>query len=134
MIRMIEGDAIKKAGPDLYIRIGVSGETYLNKREDLLRNYELLDEPYEIEGVYPPVVYHAETHEKKSLEKYAKQCVAKDEAKIWARQLDRRAEVITGWGMMLGEAGDWLAAKADNPQDIYIIRRGIFEKTYELAR
>lgn len=134
LIRMIEGDAIKKAGPDLYIRIGVSGETYLNKREDLLRNYELLDEPYEIEGVYPPVVYHAETHEKKSLEKYVKQCVAKDEAKIWARQLDRRAEVITGWGMMLGEAGDWLAAKADNPQDIYIIRRGIFEKTYELAR
>lgn len=134
LIRMIEGDTIQKVSPEIYIRIGVSGETYLNKKDDLLRDYELLDEPYEIEGLYPPVVYQAATHEKKSLEKYARQCIAKDEAQIWARQLDRRAEVTTEWGRMLGEAGDWLASKASNPQDIYIIRKEIFEKTYERAR
>ena len=32
---------------------------------------------------------------------------------------------------MLGNPGDLLASRADNPADVYIIRKDIFEKTYE---
>ena len=53
---------------------------------------------------------------------------------IWAGQLNGRTEVLTKWGEWhLGEAGDWLASQDTDRQDIYIIRKAIFERTYEKA-
>ncbi len=59
---------------------------------------------------------------------------AKETALIRAKRLDCRAKVYAQWdpdNPMLGEAGDWLACRAEDPNDIYIIKRSIFEKTYE---
>ena len=58
--------------------------------------------------------------------------MAKDQALIWASQLNCRLDVRTMWkGKNLGERGDWLASRDSDRQDIYIIKKGIFEKTYE---
>lgn len=32
---------------------------------------------------------------------------------------------------MLGKEGDYLAVRVDDPQDIYVIEKRIFHKTYE---
>ena len=80
------------------------------------------------------MVSKAATGEAKHLAAYARQCIPKDTALIRARQMDRRFEVFTKWGSCLkGESGDWLASQVSDPQDIYIIRQRIFEKTYEEA-
>lgn len=132
VIRMMEGDTTQTVTHGLCIMIGVDYEIYHTDMEKLLKNYDLPDEPYPIESGYPPVVYNAATGKAKPLAAYAKQCIPKGTALIRARQMDRRFEVFTKWGSCLkGDAGDWLASQVSDPQDIYIIRKSIFEKTYE---
>ncbi len=134
LIRMLEGDATLEVTPGLCVMIGVDGEIYPNKMENLRRNYELLPGSYDIESEYPPTVYDTATGEAKLLAACARRCAAKETALIRAKRLDCRAKVYAQWdpdNPMLGEAGDWLACRAEDPNDIYIIKRSIFEKTYE---
>lgn len=134
LIRMLEGDARKKVTPELYIVIGVDGETYYNEERILRKNYNLTDEPFltDSESPWQPKLYRYADRAVKLLAPYVKTCVAKDSAMVWAAQLNCRLEVLTKWGeWRLGEAGDWLASQETDRQDIYIIRRSVFEKTYE---
>lgn len=136
LLRMLEGDAKKTVTPELYIMIGVDGEIYHNSEDKLRKNYDLLDEPFHIESVSPwqPKIYRYTDRAVKLLAPCARTCVAKDGALIWASQLNRRMKVLTKWGEWhLGEAGDWLASQDADRQDIYIIQRTIFERTYEPA-
>ena len=65
---------------------------------------------------------------------YARKCIAKDGALIWAGQLNCRLEVLTMWKEWhLGEPGDWLVSRDSDRQDIYIIRDDVFQRTYERA-
>ena len=132
VIRMMEGDTTQTVTRGLCIMIGVEYEIYHTEMEKLLKHYDLPDEAYPIESGYPPVVYNAATGEAKPLAAYARKCIPKDTALIRARQMDCRFEVFTKWGSCLqGDAGDWLASQVSDPQDIYIIKKRIFEKTYE---
>lgn len=136
LLRMLEGDVKKKVTPGLYFMIGADGEIYHNDEDKLRRNYELLEEPFVMDdqGPWQPKVYRYADRQARLLAPYAKQCVAKDGAQIWAAQLNRRVEILTTWGEWhLGEAGDWLASRDDDRQDIYIIQETIFERTYEKA-
>ena len=71
--------------------------------------------------------------ESRSLKEYARTCVPKGDSLIHAREITRRTKVFVDWSdsYMLGNPGDLLASRADNPADVYIIRKDIFEKTYE---
>lgn len=40
-------------------------------------------------------------------------------------------QTVTRGSCLQGDAGDWLASQVSDPQDIYIIKKRIFEKTYE---
>ena len=134
LIRMLEGDARRKVTPELYIMIGVDGETYHNDEAGLRRNYVLLDEPFLInsESPWQPKIYRYADRQVRLLAPYARKCIAKDGALIWAAQLDCRLEVLTRWGEWhLGEAGDWLVSQDADRQDIYIIKKTVFERTYE---
>lgn len=136
LLRMLEGDARKKVTPDLYIMIGVDGEIYHTPESALQRNYNLLEAPFPIDAKSPwqPKVYSYARREVRLLAPYAKTCIARDGALIWAAQLNGRAEVLTKWGEWhLGEAGDWLVSRDTDRQDIYIIKKVIFGRTYEKA-
>ncbi len=118
----------------LYIMIGVDGEVYHSEEHKLKESYDLTEEPFPVdpENPWQPRVYRYAGREAKLLAPYARKCVAKDQALIWASQLNCRLDVRTMWkGKNLGERGDWLASRDSDRQDIYIIKKGIFEKTYE---
>lgn len=134
LLRMLEGDVKKMVTPELYFMIGIDGEIYHNDEKKLRKNYQLSEEPFAIDEKSPwqPKVYRYANREARPLIPYAKQCIAKDGAQIWAAQLNRRVEVLTTWGEWhLGEAGDWLVSREDDRQDIYIIQEAIFGRTYE---
>lgn len=136
LLRMLEGDVRKKVTPELYIMIGIDGETYHNEERTLRKNYDLTDEPFlmDSESPWQPKVYRYTDRAVKLLAPYAKTCVARDGAMIRAAQLNCRLKVLTKWGEWhLGEAGDWLANRETDCQDIYIIRKSIFARTYERA-
>lgn len=135
LLRMLEGDIIKRVTPDLCIMVGVDNEVYHTTEENLQKNYDLLDEAFPVDSGSPwtPKVYHAGKKEAKLLAPYAKMCVAKDGTRLWASQLNCRLEVFVWGDWHLGEPGDWLVCREDDHQDAYIIQKSIFERTYERA-
>lgn len=137
-VRMLEGDLPVTVEDDTYFMIGVESEVYLNTEAHFLSHNEPGGKPYEFCGEYAPTVREAVKAvgiESRSLKEYAKTCVPRDNSLIHARTITRRTKVFVTWSdsYLLGNPGDLLAAKADDPKDVYIIRKKIFEKTYVLC-
>ncbi|MCL2637022.1 MAG: DHH family phosphoesterase [Oscillospiraceae bacterium] len=134
IIRTLEGDTEAQAGEDIYFMIGPLGEVYPIKAEKWANSYELTDEEFEKDYDYSPTVKNKYTGESLEIINYAKSCTAKGEVHIRAKPLIKNTKVFTAWnpeGYMYGKAGDMLAVRSDDGNDAYIIRRDIFEKTYE---
>ena len=136
MIRTLEGDVDVQVEEDLYIILGVDGEIYPCREKKFASNYRLSDAPYVFPGEYPPVVVDTVEGERISILPYAKSCIAAGGSGIYARQLDHRMKVFTTWDpdkYFLGVEGDFLAVRADDLTDIYIIAKSVFERTYRLT-
>ena len=134
MIRTLEGDVDVEVREDLVILIGVDGEVYPTNRQKFREGYkDLPGEEYVCPVDYAPRVTDIRTGNRVSLLPFAKPCVAAGGAGIYARELDHRVKVFTVWDpdkYYLGVPGDYLAVRADDPSDIYVIAREIFLKTY----
>jgi phosphoglycolate phosphatase len=134
MIRTLEGDVEVEVREDLVILIGIEGEIYPTNRQKFRAGYrELPGEEYVCPVEYAPRVTDVVTGSRVSLLPFAKPCMAAGGAGIYARELDHRVKVFTVWDpdkYYLGVPGDYLAVRVDDPSDIYVIARKIFQKTY----
>ena len=134
MIRTLEGDVDVDVRDDLVILIGVEGEIYPTSREKFNAGYrELPDEEYVCPAEYAPKVTDIVTGTRVSILPFARPCVSAGGAGIYAKELDHRIKVFTVWDpdkYYLGVPGDYMAVRADDPSDIYVIARDIFLKTY----
>ena len=136
MIRTLEGDVDVEVEEDLYIILGVDGEIYPCRQKKFESSYRLSDAPYVFPGEYPPVVVDTAAGDRIPILPYAKSCIAKGGSGIYARPLDHRVKVFTTWDpekYYLGVEGDFLAVRADDLTDIYIIAKSVFERTYRLT-
>ena len=138
-IRTLEGDLSYTIREDTYFIIGVEGEIYKNDAAYFLSHNDPVDEPYEIRGEYAPSVHAAvevlgtrEPLPPKILQDYVKACIPKAGSRINARELSRRTKVFVPWSSnyMLGNPGDFLVARVENPKKQYIIRKDIMEESY----
>ena len=142
-VRMLEGDLPFTVKKDTYFIIGIEGEVYKNDEAYFLSHNNPTDEPYEFVGEYAPTVHTAVktdsfgegTGTRKSLKDYAKTCIPKEGSYVFAKKLTRRTKVFVSWSdnYMLGKPGDYLAARKENPKDVYIINKDIMAKSYERA-
>ncbi len=133
-VRTLEGDMDVEVQEDTYIMIGIKGEIYPNKKEKFEKSYKILEEAYNFDGEYAPVVKDVTEGHNISLIPYAKACVATGENYIYVKELDHRVKIFTEWdpdSYMLGRDGDYLAARKDDLHDIYVIEKNIFMKSYE---
>lgn len=140
-VRMLEGDIPFMIKDDTYFMIGIEGEVYKNDEAYFLSHNDVTDEPYDIQGEYSPTVHLAinavelegEFDKPKSLRDYAKTCIPKGSSCVHAKELTRRTKVFVPWSesYMYGKPGDFLAARQENPKDIYIIAKDILAKSYE---
>lgn len=135
-IRTLEGDIDIILDDDMYIMIGVAGEIYPQKKTAFLKNYKYSDEKYVFSGEYEPSVKNTKTGDSISIIPYAKACLTTAKGKIHAMTLDHRVKLFTSWDeekYYLGKVGDHLVARYDNPGDVYIVAKHIFDITYEEA-
>ena len=139
VVRTLEGDTFVDAGADTYILVGIRQEVYPILRKKFEASYEPLSGPYRPDGRfrredgYSPTVRAALQETLVDLGPYIRPCIPTGEALIYARELTRRTKVFTAWnleGYMFGDIGDYLAVRADDPADVYIIERDIFAATY----
>ena len=114
--------------------IGVRGEVYASRHSVFDKNYCLLDEPFNRKLEYFPTIKNSVTGEVIPLAPHAKTCMSNGGNIILGMPLERPTKVFTKWNKdeyFKGEPGDILACKADDPEDVYIIAKDIFEETYE---
>ena len=133
-VRTMEGDVDILIKNSTYIMIGVDGEIYPIERAKFEERYEYSDEPYSCQFEYEPSVKDLLTGKSRSILPFARSCVSVGTAEIYAAELDHTVKVFTAWDpdkYYLGRKGDYLAAQQNDLSDVYIINRGIFEKTYE---
>ncbi len=125
------------AGDDVCIMIGCRGEIYHISTENFNNTYEISTEKLDVfEEMmdYIPEVQLVETGEYISVDEKARLCFPKNEIRIYAQQLQKRTKIFQGDGSgnyFLGRPGDYMAVRADDINDIYIIQKEIFESTYE---
>ncbi len=137
-IRTLEGDTNVIANDNTVLMIGVKGEVYSMSLDKFQGSNIMIDEPYEyeqyvIESQYIPTAKNVITGETIQLNTYAKLCETTGENKIYARQIDKPMKVFTQWykdGYMYGDTGDYLAIRADDLSDCYIVDDKVFMMTY----
>ncbi|WP_035767909.1 DHH family phosphoesterase [Butyrivibrio sp. NC2002] len=133
-IRTLEGDVDISVAKDLYVMIGIEGEIYPISEEKFAKSYIPKDMPFEADYDYPPNIKNKSTGEKKNIMSYAKVASTTDSSFIYASKLKKGVKVFTAWDKekyYLGNAGDYIASRSDDPHDIYVIKEKIFEQSYE---
>jgi len=134
LVRTLEGDVHIDIVKDVYIIIGIKGEIWPIKKAKFEASYNVPDTEYTFTGEYPPTVIDIENSKRLDLLPFAKSCIASGGTGIYVRKLDHRVKLFTAWDpdkYYLGVEGDYLAARDDDPSDIYVIAQGIFPLTYE---
>lgn len=140
LVKSLENSTGKvlEAGDECLIMIGNRGETYDISRKKFESTYELTDEKLNIfEEMlnYIPEITLLDSGEYVTLDEMAKICYPKHQVKIYAVELTERTKIFQGDGTgeyFLGLPGDYMAVRYDDLSDMYIIRKEIFEQTYDL--
>lgn len=136
IVRTLEGDITVKAEDNIYIMVGIEGEVYLINREKFMSTYRLCDDelPDMAHFKYTPHIIDKERCSTRLLNDHIKGCVATGGSVIMAKELTSNTKVFLLWdedNYFFGTAGDYLAVRADDPNDVYIIKKEIFKKTYD---
>jgi len=134
VIRTLSNDTETKVDNDTYIILGVNNEVYPIKKALFDNIYAPVDEPFVYESDYAPTMRSNIDDKIFHLEKYAHACVPKDNAHVFAKELDRTIKVFTLWDeekYVLGNPGDYLVCTCSNHKDIYIVPNKTFNISYE---
>lgn len=123
---------------DDYLMIGCKGEVYNIKSDKFNMSYVNTDEKLDIfESMmeYIPVVEYEGDSRSVPIDEMAHLCYPKPKSSIYATKISKRTKVFGNNNReeyFLGYPGDYLAVRCDDLTDAYIIRKGIFEDTYEI--
>lgn len=132
-LRTLEGDITIRASKDTYIMIGIVGEVYPIKRHTFEKRYLFSNDPFSATFEYEPSIRSSQSRTPIRLMQYAKTCMATGETFIHAMPLERKAKIFTVWdpdNYMRGQPGDYLAVHHDNQNDVYVIEKDIFQRSY----
>ena len=134
IIRTLEGDSDVEASEDILLMIGFEGEVYPIKSEKFIKSYNFTNQGFTKDYSYIPTIKNKITGETVQIISYAKSCIPIGQTIIYAMPVRKGTKVFNAWnpdGYMLGEIGDYIAVRADDHSDIYIIKSDIFAKTYD---
>lgn len=136
-VRTLENDTgvLVTAAEDVYIMIGCRGEVYQIQKEKFETSYEVSDEKLDIFTQvfdFIPAVERTDDRTYIPIDEAANLCYPKKGAAVLALQLSKRTRVFAknGTDYFVGDAGDYMAMRMEDKQDIYIIRQEVFRRTY----
>ncbi len=133
-IRTLEGDVDTIIDDEAYLMIGVEGEVYPIKRNKLLSSYQLTNFVYTRKFEYEPRIKNRITGEIEYVMPHAKTARTSGSSIIFAKPLQQPVKLFTAWTedkYYSGNVGDYIAVRADDEHDIYIIKGDLFDKFYK---
>lgn len=86
---------------------------------------------------YTPTVINIEENISLDLMPYAHACKPVSSSLILAKPVEKYTKVFTKWdydGYMTAKEGDMLSCPVGDMEDVYVIKRDIFNSTYELVK
>jgi phosphoglycolate phosphatase len=114
--------------------IGIEGEIYPIKEQKLLNSYVFTNFRYTREFEYEPRIKNTVTGEIKHVLPFAQTVRSTGSSIIFARPLEQPVKLFTAWTedkYYSGQIGDYIAVRADDEHDIYVVNKDIFERTYK---
>ncbi|MBO7448811.1 MAG: DHH family phosphoesterase [Clostridiales bacterium] len=132
-IRTLEGDVNTIIDEEAYLMIGVEGEVYPIKEDKLHKSYKATNFVYNRTFEYEPSIKNTVTGETKHVLKYAKTVLSTGGSVIFAKPLTQPVKLFTVWAeekYYSGTVGDYIAVRADDEHDIYVINKDIFDRLY----
>lgn len=133
-VRTLEGDIDITIDKSHYLMVGITGEIYPIAKEKFKKSYKPLDDSFDKKFEYDPSIKNSVTGEKKSVMAYVNHAVSKGNVSIYARPLDKCVKLFTAWDdekYYSGAVGDYIAFREDDPHDIYIIKKDLFDQLYK---
>lgn len=134
VIRTMHGDMELTVKAGRVLLIGHEGEITGLSSETFEEQYLKLEEYFQLDGIeYSPVVRNKADNSIKQLLSMARVCISKKEENVKAKCLQRKTKLFTQSSeddYLLGNIGDYLVIRVDNPLDMNIIKKEQFESYY----
>lgn len=133
IIRSQKEDIETVVEEDMFLIVDSDGTTNMIEQEDFEDNYEASDEKIDMPLDYFPRVRVKKSGQFIYLKNYTKQCFVKGESKIWAKPLEKSVKIFTKdrpEHYKVGQPGDYLVISKDKANDVYIIRKEVFDINY----
>ena len=136
IIRTISGDKNIEIKKNTLFIVTEAGEIYGISEDIFKKNYIKTRKHFKITTDYSPIIKNADTGKTYHIITEVKPYISNGEINIYAKKLTKTTKLFTTWDnekYMLGLKGDYIAASIDDPNNIFIIEKNIFKKTYDLA-
>ena len=114
--------------------IGPIGEAYPIKRDRFATSYEVSDLPYDKQFEYAPSAIRMGDNTTINLLPYARSCISKPGAMVWAKPVDIHTKVFNRWNYetyMNAKIGDMIIYNMQDDKDVYVVQQYLFDILYE---
>lgn len=136
-IRTARGDMNINVTEDNYILLNIMGGVEMISKKDFDENYVEAPSPFKINATYTPTIriqdHIRKLEHNKPLEFYARPCIPIHEHMIYARRLKKNVKLFprdANATYMTGHIDDFLAVRAEDLSDPYIIEKDLFDDMF----
>lgn len=133
-IRTLEGDLKVTVEEGQYLIIGIKGDVNVISKKQFEKRFIPLEHKFSIYMEYIPTIRSKTEGKVTYITEYANSCVSSEDILIYAKKIKKTVKVFPlddEEKYMLGKIGDYMAIRCDNLNDIYIIEKEMFQKSYE---
>lgn len=133
LIRTLEGDMEIVSSKDMLLLIDESGKVRVISGSEFDEKYKVLGERCSMNLEYTPRLRNSSSGLSTNLMRHISSCTFRDRLQVYAKQLERGIKVFSGntESYMLGRPGDYLVVSCDNPRNIYMVEKALFDKNYQ---
>jgi phosphoglycolate phosphatase len=134
VVRTMNGDMDLVVEPGVVLLIGMDGEITAIPGRVFIEQYLTLEEFFQLDGIeYAPTIKNNMDNKILQLLSEAKTCISKKEEVVQAKKLEQKTKLFTKLSeddYLIGNAGDYLVIRPEEPQDMNIVKKERFESDY----
>lgn len=135
VLRTLDGDIDLEVARGILILINDEGKVHVMAREEFDESYKVLTQHCSMTLEYTPRLKNLSDGVSVNLMNHIQACTFRDRIDVYVRRLERGIKVFSKQSAdtyMLGYDGDYLIVRCDNPHDISIVSKTLFDKNYQV--